>query len=623
MRSLIRQVTRKSRGGVAVRDEIAEGDIIIAGRGNDCAIRLPDPRVMLHHAEFTMRSGELYVSAAAGADLRINDNLAQIGKLETGSKVRIGPYEIEVQPPESDFDFVVAVELVQALGDDLEKLVARSQIHITRIGLTMRWWVWLLAGAIITGTFLVPFVFNLLVGPPPDKMALSAGKMNYTPSPTSIWTSGSISSAHKFFADSCETCHAAPFVPVQDNACLSCHSAVQNHAQPALFPFADLNKYACQNCHKEHQGNVTIVRSDEAFCADCHKDLGSMSTRTTLDRASDFGKQHPEFRPTVVKDSALHTMDRSRTLNENPPPQENSGLKFPHDKHLRREGVKDPVRGVVNLDCADCHTPNETGETMRAVSFERNCHGCHALKFDSFVPNRELTHGKPEEVFKQVYDVYDALAMRGGYDEPAAPALVRRRPGTPLTPVEKALVTNWAAAKASDVLNGYFGRGLCAECHNILETKGATATNEFGEPTAAPEATSVAAKAGVPVLPAEKTWTVEPPTLTELWMPKAYFTHARHTDVKCTECHAAKTSTSASDVLLPSIAICQSCHGGEKSADRVPSTCVDCHRFHRRDLDPMHPEKAAAHKAADAGVALPQKHPHVAQSAPLPRWETP
>jgi hypothetical protein len=252
---------------------------------------------------------------------------------------------------------------------------------------------------------------------------------------------------------------------------------------------------------------------------------------------------------------------------------------------------------------------------MRAVTFERNCHGCHQLKFDSFVPNRELAHGKPEEVFKQVHDVYDALAMRGGYEEPAAIPLVRRRPGTPLTPVEKAMVTNWAAAKSADVLNGFFGRGLCDECHVTLDTTpGAakTATDEFGAPVAEPvaaEEPKAGAKKGLP--PILKTWTVEPPTLTTLWMPKAYFTHARHTDVKCTDCHAAKTSSFATDVLLPGIAVCQNCHGGEKATDKVPSTCVDCHRFHRKDLDPMHPEKAAE---ADKDDALPQGHPKVASA---------
>ena len=111
-------------------------------------------------------------------------------------------------------------------------------------------------------------------------------------------------------------------------------------------------------------------------------------------------------------------------------------------------------------------------------------------------------------------------------------------------------------------------------------------------------------------------WSIEPPTVTTLWMPKAYFTHARHADVPCAECHAAKASTSSTDVLIPGIAICQSCHGGEKAADRVPSTCVSCHRFHRKDLEPMRPEKADA-----APHILPRERTFAGGT--LPMWEKP
>jgi predicted CXXCH cytochrome family protein len=576
MRNLIRYVTRKSRGGTAVRDDVVESEKITVGRGNDCHIHLPDPRVMLRHAEFTLRGGTLYVSAATGADLRIDENLTQIAKVDAGQKVRIGPYEIELMEKTEGFDLTLAVELVQALGDDLEKLVERSKIHITSMGLTMRQWVWLLVFVVVVGTFAAPFGFNLLIEPPPGGLALAPGKQHYEPAATGVWSSGGISAAHKFFGASCESCHEKPFVPVRDQACLNCHSAVQNHAQATVFPFADLAEETCQSCHKEHQGNTTIVRGDERFCASCHGDLDSKTTRSTLGNASDFGRDHPEFRPTVVRDPALHAMDRTRALGATPAPVENSGLKFPHDKHLRATGVKDPARGVVTLQCVDCHTPNETGETMQAISFERNCHSCHILKFDTFVPDRELVHGKPEEVFKQVQDVYDALAMRGGYEEPEAPALLRRKPGTPLTPVEKQAVTDWAAAKTANILQGKFGRGLCEECHKTFDTNAPTDST------------------GSAAAPGGKVWTIEPPTVTTLWMPKAYFTHARHTDVPCAECHAANTSITSADVLLPGIAVCQACHGGEKATDRVPSTCVDCHRFHRKDLGPMRPEKTAA-----------------------------
>ena len=62
------------------------------------------------------------------------------------------------------------------------------------------------------------------------------------------------------------------------------------------------------------------------------------------------------------------------------------------------------------------------------------------------------------------------------------------------------------------------------------------------------------------------------------------FNHGKHKDVSCAECHAADTSMKSSDVLLPKIEGCQTCHGGEQATDKIPSTCISCHGFHRDDV---------------------------------------
>ncbi len=587
MRYLIRYITRKSRGGLAVRDEVGDREKITIGRGNDCNMHLPDPRVLLHHAEVDIRNGIPYVSANADADIRLNDNLTHIGRLEIGDKVRIGPYEIESIPNLEGFDVCLGVELVDALGDDLEKLVAQSRIKIDRIGLTVRAWAWLLGSAVLIGTFFVPFVLNLLLAPHAGGAAPTAGGLalatqKYEVSHTGVWSTGSISAAHKFFGASCETCHKAPFVQVRDEACQGCHSEIATHAQPARFPFHGLGSESCQSCHKEHQGNVTVVQRSEGFCAGCHNDLTTKTTVSGLSNVSDFADGHPEFRPSVMKIPASREVDRSRSMSGTPLPAEHSGLKFPHDRHLRDTGVKDPTRGNVVLACADCHVPTNGGSSMRVITFERDCHGCHALKFDKALPGREIMHGKPQEVFKQVQDIYDALAMRGGYEEETAPSVVRRRPGTVLLPEQKQVVADWAASKSAAVLNGPFGRGLCNECHHTVD---------------APVQTAGGATAG----PTPLTWTIEPVALTETWMPKAQFNHARHSDVVCGDCHTAKTSNASSDVLMPGIAVCQSCHGSEQAVDRVPSTCVSCHRFHHK--------REPAAKSAKSEAVRPEGHP--------------
>ncbi|MFQ5468586.1 MAG: cytochrome c3 family protein, partial [Kiloniellaceae bacterium] len=72
----------------------------------------------------------------------------------------------------------------------------------------------------------------------------------------------------------------------------------------------------------------------------------------------------------------------------------------------------------------------------------------------------------------------------------------------------------------------------------------------------------------------------------------------------CVDCHAAPESKVSTDVLLPGIKSCQRCHGGEKAADKVPTTCIACHGFHRRGLPPMKGEVWKADQSPAAGTAV-------------------
>jgi predicted CXXCH cytochrome family protein len=581
LRTIIRHIARKSRGGLSIREETVDLDVVIAGRGPDCPIHLPDPRVLLHHAEFSLRNGDLYVTAPSNADVRINGNFTHMGKVTPNDVVHLGPYEIKREaaapaPAESELqaqpDIILTVELVQPLGDDLQDLVKRSRIHVTRVGLTLRTWSWLLAGLAAVLLFIAPFALNMF-HPKPDARVLTQLHTQPPAAPTGVWTAGTVSSSHKFFGVACETCHEKPFIPVRNAACLGCHDGVNRHMMMARFPGTTFAEAQCADCHKEHRGNMSITRNDEAFCVSCHADIETTMPSVNLHNVTDFGVLHPQFRPAVVTDTVARTFDHSRAIGDTPPPQENNGLIFPHAKHLRAEGVRDPVRGTVKLRCEDCHTPIGNGHSMKPVTFEEDCHGCHVLKFDPLVPDRELMHGKPQDVFKQIRDIYDAVAMRGGYQEPAAPAAVRRRPGTPLSAGEKQQASAWAAAKTTAVINGHFGKGLCGGCHEIIP--------------APPAAAAPDGKSGADAMP----WDVKPVLLATSYLQRSDFTHAPHRDVACVTCHAAKTSASAKDVLLPGVGVCQSCHGGEKSTDRVPSTCVTCHKFHRKGATPMTPVK--------------------------------
>jgi predicted CXXCH cytochrome family protein len=71
------------------------------------------------------------------------------------------------------------------------------------------------------------------------------------------------------------------------------------------------------------------------------------------------------------------------------------------------------------------------------------------------------------------------------------------------------------------------------------------------------------------------------------FLTPARFDHAKHAPVECGNCHDARQSQSSSDVLVPGIGKCITCHGSESAAYKAQSTCTSCHVFHRQELGPM------------------------------------
>jgi predicted component of type VI protein secretion system len=126
MQCVIRNIVRKSRGGISAKEQVADADILLVGRGNDCGIHLQDPRVLLHHAELTLRKGELYVAPASGADVRVNSNLTQMVKLSIGDVIKVGPYDLTLEANDlqgnscaigHSYGSVVSAWHVMGLGD--------------------------------------------------------------------------------------------------------------------------------------------------------------------------------------------------------------------------------------------------------------------------------------------------------------------------------------------------------------------------------------------------------------------------------------------------------------------------------------------------------------------------
>ncbi|HEY6814558.1 MAG TPA: cytochrome c3 family protein, partial [Croceibacterium sp.] len=376
------------------------------------------------------------------------------------------------------------------------------------------------------------------------------------------WRTGALSSAHHGLEDQCEACHTEPFVAVRDTTCLACHGGVSDHAQPprqaiARGPPAGFDKVqwdvahafnkpgpgACTDCHTEHEGAGRMEPTRERFCADCHGSLDARLADTALGNASDFGKAHPQFQAVLTTERGQREPVRVSLAAR---PQQWNGLRFPHDMHLSRSnGVAQMARRLgakagfgEPLECADCHRPTADGVRFLPVDMEQDCEACHSLVYDKVGPTyRTLRHGNVAQMRA------DLLAL----DARAPRAAGRRRPGE----YGRLYRANFGGPGTAMLSRAMTEKGLCGECHTPAGGRGSLE--------------------------------VMPVTQPARYMIHGWFDHEDHKEEQCTSCHAAGTSASSADLLLPGIAQCRDCHQGESARTaEVPSSCAMCHSYHPR-----------------------------------------
>ena len=559
MKVLIRHLLKKTRsGGYAQRDEDIDAQSIRFGRGSKCEVHLTDPRILLVQLEITERSGKLHLDSQGDSDFQVNGQILSSASIKSGDKIQIGPYDIEILDNENKYDAVFTLEHSRPLGDELASLKKRSNTKFTTLGLSIRGWAWLLfATAIIVGIIgpLTAFITKPKGGDPLAKTETT----RLLADADHVWLSGPHSSVHAHFGDRCETCHTNAFKQVMNKVCFDCHDNAGHHADPSIFPNASLDGQQCQDCHKEHNGDKGLLITTERFCTNCHSEILEIAENSKLKNVSDFD-EHPQFHPTLIKTHQPETFERIAIDANNPKPIDRSNLKFPHNKHLKENGVRHPDGTRTVLQCGFCHEPETGGVAMKPISFEKHCSNCHDLKFEPQAPNREMPHKNLSQAKDYVAGTYAEFALRGNWIEPASPAenvssfrkLIGE--GPIVTEEQKKAALEWANSKAEEVLQGKFGRGLCGECHEIVDNE------------------------------KTKSWDVAPVHIPTKWLPKSHFSHKPHKDRKCATCHNAKESEDATDVLLPSVETCQECHGGEFATTKVKSTCAECHDFHREEL---------------------------------------
>jgi Cytochrome c3/Cytochrome c7 and related cytochrome c len=549
------EVTFLTRRGTAVirRSHTVTAESVRFGRGTDNEVPLADIRVELAAAVLRQRPDGLFIERLGDSPLYVNSETTGARLVDSGDEILIGPYKIIVTKPLEGLDAALSVELVQPIGDSLERLITENRIGLDQTGLSKRRVSWALFAILTILGLAAPIALY---------SSWDSADRGVPGVPTFLgiaWNPGEISNPHRYFAQKCATCHQGVFIMVKDAACLTCHGGIGNHiASAAAVGGNQLRRHLqttrCAECHEEHRGLHSLVIREGTLCVNCHRSLAKAMPTAGPRDVRGFPVGHPQFRVTVVRDAGARNFERVH-LGSYPTPADHPNLVFSHAAHLVSGGF--PALGYKPMVCSDCHVPEPSGQGFLAITYKGQCQSCHALKFDATLPWKEVPHGDDARVEADVAGFYASLALGEGGPKRPAPEVERRLPGDLSTPPSEAPSRRaWVRQKTAQALGIIFDekRG-CFYCHFTDSTRG-----EFR---------------------------VAPVVMLTRFLLPARFDHAKHTPMQCSDCHDSKHSQSSSDVLVPGIERCITCHGTESASYKAQSTCTSCHVFHRQELEPM------------------------------------
>ena len=424
-----------------------------------------------------------------------------------------------------------------------------------------------------------------------------------------VYSSGRMSEPHAVLEKQCAACHVQKAGEYSANAlgsaCLGCHDGPVHHENQVKAQVPE-----CATCHAEHRGRINISAASNQACAECHGDLrvvGPVKRYAAHIKSLEDG--HPEF-------AALR--------NEAKDP---GTIQLNHAIHMKpiRRGPNGPI---VQLECGDCHRaaaasgswpyadntyaaasvtykaedenlplnqqtlPRRRGmagrEYMEPVKFASACAACHLLSFDKRF-EEGVPHDKPEVV-------HSFLVRKFSEYIAAHPAAVReiqeperRLTGEPLLPRTQFLTpAQWVKQRTAVAEELLWGK-TCRQCHalnggqlqDITLGRWEAASDQIANRGSAAGAQLNLAEGPLPV--------IAPAKITLRWLPHAKFDHDAHRSITCASCHVkALSSTETSDVLVPGIENCKTCHA--PGPEHAESRCFECHTYHdwskRKEVKP-------------------------------------
>jgi predicted CXXCH cytochrome family protein len=532
---------------------ILETKRLTIGRASREHVQLLDPKVGLRHAViFPYRGGTIRIEARREQSFEVNGRLCRVATLRDGSVIRIGSTVITARWDRLSDGIVLEIE---EPPEATEREPATLQVTSLReTPISASFWSWTLILGVLGFLLFAPLSASMYA-PARDSL-----RSNPVAPSDMLWLSGPLHVSHQFIGSDCNACHAAPFKPVPNERCASCHDSVQHHV-PTGKPEAQLfAKFTCEACHVEHEEPSILKQGDTRLCIDCHGRIDQMKRGTKLRNVTDFAANHPEFnfsmlmapdptRPDYWVRTRMGSDSRARR-------SENSHLNFSHEQHMNSRGIQSPSGDRV-LKCADCHRPDDSGRMMLPIRMETACAECHSLLFDEKDSRTTVPHGDLPKLFRSLQEYYSREYLEQSSGSSQSSRGMARRPGSQANVMardEQRRARDWADTQALQITRELLEKRLCVDCHVV---------------------TKIPKKSGF------EQWRLEPVRLTKDWMPLAQFDHASHRTTQCVNCHQGGNRSKASnDVLMPVINECKQCHGGAQDAKKVVSECVMCHQFH-------------------------------------------
>lgn len=421
-----------------------------------------------------------------------------------------------------------------------------------------------------------------------------------------VYSSGRMSEAHAVLEKQCAVCHvqkAGEFSSkARAEACLACHDGPVHHENEVQAAVPE-----CATCHAEHRGRVDISAASNQACGECHANLRvTCGTLSVAGHVRALNDGHPEF--AALRQGA----------------KDPGTIKLNHAIHMKliRRG---PTGPMVQLECGDCHRPaavngvwpyadtNYVGtsvtykddaalqpvtaaltprrgpdgrEYMEAPKFATSCAGCHLLTFDKRF-DVGVPHDKPEVVhvfLRKKFGEYIATHASELREIQEPDRALTGNP--PLTHTQSLTPTQWVD-EHTEVAEELLWQKTCAQCHTLsgahLEDTRIARWDAAGNAVRIERAGMATSTAELP-LPE-----VAPARITARWLPHAKFDHDAHRGFACAGCHAkALSSTETSDVLVPGIEDCRTCHA--PGPEHTESRCFECHTYHdwskRKEVKP-------------------------------------